>query len=157
MKQTVEVNGKIRTGFSPKDKGDGLSIPKIDREFDRQAEELITKRKAANASLGKTSSLLSVAKAVKNRLTPFISGTFTRQDRNYLPPDYFPSTPPRVSPNSPTRGGYKTRKYKKPTIIAKKPKKATILAKKPKKPTILPKKPKKVNKVKKLIKNKAKV
>jgi hypothetical protein len=72
MKQTVgviEVNGRVKTGFSPKDyeknRGDGLSITKIDRGFDTLAEELITKRKAANASLGRTSSLLSVAKAVK--------------------------------------------------------------------------------------------
>jgi hypothetical protein len=151
MKQTVEVNGRVKTGFSPKDyeknRGDDLSIPKINREFDRQAEELITIRKAAKAALGKTSSLSSVAKAVKDRLTPFISGTFTRKDKNYLPPDYFPSTPPRVSPNSPKNGGYNSRKYKKPTVFANKPKKPTIIAKKPKK----------VNKVKKLIKNKAKV
>jgi len=154
MKQTVEVSGRVRTGHSPKDynsRGDGLSIPKIDRGFDTLAEDLLTKRNAANASnasLGRTSRLLSVAKAVKNRLTPFISGTFTGQDRNYLHPDYFPSTPPRVSPYSPKNGGYNSRKYKKPTILPKKPKKPTILAKKPKKPTILPKKPKKVKKVK---------
>lgn len=34
---------------------------------------------------------------------------------------------------SPTEGGYNSRKYKKPTILSKKPKRATILSKKPKK------------------------
>jgi hypothetical protein len=150
MSQTIEVSGRLRKGDSPKDynnsRGDDLSIPKINRGFDRLAEELLTKRSDANASLGRTSrtsKFLSVANAVKNKLAPLIQGTFTKPDKYYLPPGFLPSTPPSVSPNYPTGGGYKTRKYKKATTLAKKPKKATTLAKKPRKPTILAKKPKK--------------
>jgi hypothetical protein len=147
MKRTVEVSGKIRTGNSPKDyneKRDGLSmsIPNIDREFKRQAQMEEERNKAALAN-SRTSLSGSFAK-VRERLVAALTRTPTNR-RDYLIPNQKPiDTGLKIegktrsnSPNSPTRGGYKTRKNKKPTILAKKPKK--------------------VNKVKKLIKNKAKV
>jgi hypothetical protein len=168
MEQTVRVirgNRLPRTGHSPNkflEKKSSLDIPKIDREFRILAEKLITnrhdtERARGEARLANSRKLTTrLAKAVKKGFTALTSGTSARQDRNYyLPPDQFPSTPPRVSPledtvfiippptpprvspNSPHKGGYNSRKYKKPTVLAKKPKK-------PKKPTVLAKKPKKV-------------
>jgi len=146
MKQIVEVSGRIRTGNSPKDygkkRGDGLSmsIPTIDREFKRQAQMEEERNRTALAN-SRTFLPESFAR-IKKRLVAALTRTPTNR-RDYLIPNQKPrNTGPIIegetrsnSPNS--GGGYNSRKYKKPTVLAKKPKK--------------------VKKVKKLIKNKTKV
>jgi hypothetical protein len=150
MEQTVEVSGRIRTGNSPKyynEKRDGLSmsITKINRGFDRLAEENITNRHDAERTRGEVKLANSrnlttrLAKAVKKGFTALTSGTSARQKGFYLHPKDLPSTPPRASPLKKTKfktppptpprvspnsgGGYNSRKLKKPTVLAKKPKK----------------------------------
>ena len=140
----------VSSGFSPKKllrKNPSFNIPKIDSEFNRLAQKIITDREDAARTKGEerlandSRFLVKLAKAVKIRVTALRTGTSARQKGFYLPPHHFPSTPPsvsplgetkfitppptppRVSPNSPPRGGYNSRKYKKPTVLAKKPKK----------------------------------
>jgi hypothetical protein len=153
MKQTVRVirgNG-LKTGFSPnkfmEKRKSSLDIPKIDMGFRILAEKLITDRHDAartrgEARLAEPRKLATRLKnAVKKGFTALTSGTSARQKGFYLPKDQFPSTPPsvspleetrfitppptptKVSPNSPHKGGYNSQKYKKPTVLAKKPKK----------------------------------
>ena len=151
----------LKTGFSPSKflkKNSSFNIPKIDSDFRILAEKLITDREDAARTIGEARLANSrkwttrVKNAVKKGFTSLTSGTSARQKGVYLPKYQLPSTPPsvspleetrfiappptppRVSPNSPLRGGYNSRKYKKPTVLAKKPKKPTVLAKKPKKP-----------------------
>jgi hypothetical protein len=151
MEQTVRViqrNGLLKTGHSPKiylKKGeDGMPITKINREFDKLAQQNLTDRENAERTRGeerlaKSRNLTTrLAEAVKNRLTAFTSGTKT-EVRDYLRPNLRPIHTGLIiegetrsnSPNS--GGGYNSRKLKKPTVLAKKPKKPTVLAKKPKK------------------------
>lgn len=92
---------------------------------------------AAAAALAQTRKRTSKVGAL---ISATVSRIFTKKDMNYLSPNKLPTTPR----TSPTEGGYNSRKYKKPTILPKKPKRATILSKKLKKPTVLTKKPKKV-------------
>ena len=151
MEQTVRVirgNRLPRTGHSPnkflEKKKSSFNIPNIDRDFRILAEKLITDRHDAERTRGEARLANSrklttrLANAVKKGFTALTSGTSARQKGFYLPPDQFPSTPPRGSPleetrfielgispsNSPHKGGYNSRKYKKPTVLAKKPKKA---------------------------------
>jgi hypothetical protein len=132
-------------------------------QLNLEREELIEEQLAAKRAASSSSALskkVPLIKKITSRVSNGINGISSmilkKKETRF-------NTPPLTPNTSPSSGGYKTRKYKSPkkpkkaTILAKKPKKATILAKKPKKATILAKKPKKVNKVKKLIKNKAKV
>lgn len=109
---------------------------------------MVAKLKAALAARSSSQRKSNLRATVLNGIRSIFS---TQQNSRFETP---PPTPPRTSPletefielgSSPVaKGGYNSQKYKKPTILPKKPKKATILAKKPKKATILPKKPKKV-------------
>jgi hypothetical protein len=150
MKQSSRVlrgNGLPKTGHSPNKfllANEGLSLPmhQIDRGFYNLAEELRisrneAKRAKAEAAFAKSRSLprkvsSTISDSIK-KAKERLSQSFARKDNTWGNPTYNGFLNGR-SPNSPTRGGYKTRKNKKPTILAKKPKK-----------------------VKKLIKNKAKV
>ena len=114
-------------------------------------EQMVAKLKAALAARSSSQRKSNLRATVLNGIRSIFS---TQQNSRFETP---PPTPPRTSPletgfielglSPVAKGGYNSRKYKKPkkaTILAKKPKKATILPKKPKKATILPKKPKKV-------------
>ena len=115
---------------------------------EQNKQQMVAKLKAALAARSLSQRKSNLKATVLNGIRNIFS---TQQNSRFETP---PPTPPRTSPletefivpglSPVAKGGYNSRKYKKPTILAKKPKKATILPKKPKKATILPKKPKKV-------------
>jgi hypothetical protein len=131
MKQTVEVNGYIKTGYSPKNyeknRGDGLSITKIDSELKRQAQMEEERNRAALAN--SRTSLSRKLTLAKERLVAALTSRTPTNSRDYLNPHLRPKNTGLIiegktrsnSPNS--GGGYNSRKLKKPTVLAKKPKK----------------------------------
>jgi hypothetical protein len=131
MKQTVEVNGKIKTGYSPKNyeknRGDGLSITKIDRELKRQAQMEEERNRTALAN--SRTSLSRKLTLAKERFVAALTSRTPTNRRDYLNPHLRPIHKGLIidgktrsnSPNS--GGGYNSRKLKKPTVLAKKPKK----------------------------------
>jgi hypothetical protein len=125
-------------------KEDNMDVNKIARIGNQLLNEEGDKRAAANANALAQKRRSSNRNSSSNRSLAFLKrfvSNFTGKKQPELVVEGF-SNP--NSPNSPKGGGYNSRKYKKPTVLAKKPKKPTVLAKKPKKPTVLAKKPKKV-------------
>ena len=104
---------------------------------EQNKQQMVAKLKAALAARSLSQRKSNLKATVLNGIRNIFS---TQQNSRFETP---PPTPPRTSPlvtefielgSSPVaKGGYNSRKYKKPTILPKKPKKATILPKKPKK------------------------
>jgi hypothetical protein len=96
------------------------------RAKSRKAQDDANRLSIQKVSSAVSSAMSNTYKKVKNGVSQhFIN--YRTEGQNLLPsnPAYFG--------RSPVDGGYNSRKYKKPTMLAKKPKKPTILAKKPKK------------------------